>query len=170
MNDREKQTEMESERPWADGTINRPNPPLAYSSESHRPVLPCVTLQRRAEEEPETHWQMKAGKGTKMRVLTHQQVGPLTRCCAVSLASGRGEGGRTNQTGCQQMANIGNNDAFLYISSSLPVTKSSVSPSNSCVLSFSPLFPLLNLLRIYNMLSSSFKPFWPRGCSQSLQI
>lgn len=41
MNDKENQTEMESERPWADGTINRSNPPLAYSSESHRPVLPC---------------------------------------------------------------------------------------------------------------------------------
>lgn len=33
-----------------------------------------------------------------MRVLTHQQVGPLTRCCEVSLASGGArEDGRTRQ-------------------------------------------------------------------------
>lgn len=59
---KKKKTDSDFGSLWlrADKTINRFNPPPAYSPESHWPGPPCVTLQR----ETETQWDRKWDKET----------------------------------------------------------------------------------------------------------
>lgn len=98
--------------PGADKTINRSNPPPAYSPESHWPGPPCITRQRDGdtmrqkvrdrEADTEKDWQMEGYREKlerRMRVsdtdsfpschsFLHQQASPVRRPIAVKGQSG----------------------------------------------------------------------------------
>lgn len=73
--DRKRKTDRDFGSAWprADKTINRSNPPPAYSPESHWPGPPCITKQRDTmrqklrdrETETEKDWQMEANRETR---------------------------------------------------------------------------------------------------------